>query len=43
MIDSPSEGKYFGGITAAPVFSEVVQRTLRLMNVAPDLPVKAMI
>ncbi|MFM9927215.1 penicillin-binding protein 2 [Variovorax sp. H27-G14] len=43
MIDEPSDGKYFGGIAAAPVFSEVVQQTLRLMNVVPDLPVKALI
>ncbi|MFM9928146.1 hypothetical protein VLK31_34610 [Variovorax sp. H27-G14] len=43
MIDEPSDGKYFGGISAAPVFSEVVQQTLRLMNFAPNLPVKALI
>ncbi|MDT4867148.1 Penicillin-binding protein 2 [compost metagenome] len=43
IIDDPSDGKYFGGIAAAPVFSEVVQQTLRLINVAPDLPAKAMI
>jgi cell division protein FtsI (penicillin-binding protein 3) len=34
MIDEPSNGQYFGGIVAAPVFSEVVQQTLRMMNVA---------
>ena len=39
MIDEPSKGVYFGGLVAAPVFSQVVQQTLRLMNVAPDLEV----
>jgi cell division protein FtsI (penicillin-binding protein 3) len=41
MIDEPSNGVYFGGDIAAPVFSEVVQQTLRMMNVPPDLDVKA--
>jgi cell division protein FtsI (penicillin-binding protein 3) len=40
MIDEPSNGKFFGGEVAAPVFSEVVQQTLRTLNVAPDLEVK---
>ncbi|SEA90272.1 penicillin-binding protein 2 [Variovorax sp. YR216] len=39
MIDEPSAGKYFGGLVAAPVFSQVVQQTLRILNVLPDLPV----
>jgi cell division protein FtsI (penicillin-binding protein 3) len=39
MIDEPSAGKYFGGLVAAPVFSQVVQQTLRIMNVLPDLAV----
>ncbi|MDM0031856.1 penicillin-binding protein 2 [Variovorax sp. J22P271] len=39
MIDEPSAGKYFGGLVAAPVFSAVVQQTLRILNVLPDLPV----
>ncbi|HSV59840.1 MAG TPA: penicillin-binding protein 2 [Variovorax sp.] len=43
MIDEPSAGKYFGGLVAAPVFSEVVQQTLRMMNVAPDLAVKPLV
>jgi cell division protein FtsI (penicillin-binding protein 3) len=37
MIDEPSAGKYFGGLVAAPVFSQVVQQTLRILNVMPDL------
>ena len=43
MIDEPSDGKYFGGIAAAPVFSEVVQQTLRMMGVQPDMSVKPQI
>mgnify|MGYP000435031892 CR=1 FL=1 len=39
MVDEPGKGVYFGGDVAAPVFSQVVQQTLRLMNVAPDLEV----
>jgi cell division protein FtsI (penicillin-binding protein 3) len=39
MIDEPSAGKYFGGDVAAPVFSELVQQTLRMMGVPPDLEV----
>ncbi|MDB5847581.1 MAG: cell division protein [Rhodoferax sp.] len=40
MVDEPSDGQYFGGIVAAPIFSEVVQQTLRMMGVAPDIDVK---
>jgi len=43
MVDEPSNGKYFGGDVAAPVFSEVVQQTLRTMGVQPDLEVKTQI
>ena len=43
MIDEPSNGVYYGGAVAAPVFSQVVQQTLRMMNVAPDLDVKPMV
>ncbi|MGJ7603511.1 peptidoglycan D,D-transpeptidase FtsI family protein [Variovorax sp. LT1R20] len=42
MIDEPGAGKYFGGLVAAPVFSQVVQQTLRILNVLPDLPVASM-
>lgn len=40
MVDEPSNGAYYGGVVAAPVFSELVQQTLRIMGVAPDLAVK---
>jgi cell division protein FtsI (penicillin-binding protein 3) len=43
MIDEPSAGQYFGGAVAAPVFSEVVQQTLRMMAVQPDMAVKPQI
>ena len=43
MIDEPRAGKFFGGDTAAPVFSQVVQQTLRTMGVQPDLDVKSQI
>ena len=43
MIDEPSAGQYYGGLVAAPVFSEVVQQTLRMMGVPPDLSVKPQI
>ena len=43
MVDEPTNGLHFGGDVAAPVFSQVVQQTLRMMNVAPDIDVKAQI
>ncbi|MEO6362919.1 MAG: penicillin-binding protein 2 [Caldimonas sp.] len=43
MVDEPSAGKWYGGDVAAPVFSEVVQQTLRMMGVQPDVDVKTQI
>ena len=43
MIDEPSQGSFYGGTVAGPVFSEVVQQTLRLMGVQPDMSVKPQI
>ncbi len=40
MIDEPTAGRYYGGDVAAPVFSETVQQTLRLLGIQPDVPVK---
>ena len=40
MIDEPSNGVYYGGDVAAPVFSQTVQQTLRMMGVQPDMMVK---
>ena len=43
MVDEPNNGKHFGGDVAAPVFSEVVQQTLRTLGVPPDLEVRPQI
>ena len=43
MVDEPTNGKYFGGDVAAPVFSETVQQTLRMMGVQPDMAVRPQI
>ena len=37
MVDEPTNGKYYGGEVAAPVFSQVVQQSLRALGVAPDV------
>jgi len=36
MIDEPRNGEHFGGLVAAPVFSQVMSGAMRLMDVAPD-------
>lgn len=36
MIDEPSDGRYYGGTVAAPVFSRVMEGTLRILNVPFD-------
>ena len=36
MIDEPRNGEYFGGLVAAPVFSQVMSGAMRLLDVAPD-------
>ena len=43
MVDEPTAGKWYGGEVAAPVFSDLVQHTLRMLGVAPDLDVKTQI
>ena len=43
MVDEPSAGQHYGGLVAAPVFSEVVSGALRLMNVAPDAPMEKIV
>ncbi|QHE75242.1 peptidoglycan D,D-transpeptidase FtsI family protein [Hydrogenophaga sp. PBL-H3] len=43
MVDEPSNGQYYGGLVAAPVFSETVQQTLRILGVQPDMSVKPQI
>ncbi|NOQ90408.1 MAG: penicillin-binding protein 2, partial [Gammaproteobacteria bacterium] len=36
MIDEPRNGEHFGGLVAAPVFSQVMSGAMRLLNIAPD-------
>lgn len=43
MIDEPSNGVYYGGAVAGPVFAETVQQTLRMMGLPPDMAVKPQI
>jgi cell division protein FtsI (penicillin-binding protein 3) len=38
MIDEPSNGQYYGGLVAAPVFSQVVAGALHILKVANDAP-----
>ena len=37
MVDEPGENYYYGGEVAAPVFSEVVSKSLKLLNISPDV------
>lgn len=43
MVDEPNNGVFYGGLVAAPVFSETVQQTLRILGVQPDMSVKPLI
>lgn len=36
MIDEPSQGQYYGGAVAGPVFSAIMGDTLRILNIKPD-------
>ena len=36
VINEPSNGEYYGGKVAAPVFSRVMAGALRLLNIPPD-------
>ncbi len=38
MLDEPSAGQYFGGVVAAPVFSQVMAGALRILHVPHDAP-----
>jgi len=38
MVDEPSNGKYYGGQVAAPVFAQVMAGSLRTLGVASDAP-----
>ena len=43
MVDEPTNGKFYGGDVAAPVFSETVAQTLRMLGVQPDMAIKPQI
>ena len=36
VIDEPTKGGYYGGLVAAPVFSDLMSNALRLLNITPD-------
>jgi cell division protein FtsI (penicillin-binding protein 3) len=36
MIDEPTQNGYYGGLVAAPVFSDVVSNALRILDIPPD-------
>lgn len=36
MVDEPTNGSYYGGDVAAPVFASVTANALRALNVPPD-------
>ena len=38
MLDEPGAGQYYGGAVAAPVFSNVMAGSLRLLGIKPDAP-----
>ena len=39
LVDEPSRGQYFGGEVAAPIFSSVVESSLRLLQTEPEVSV----
>jgi cell division protein FtsI (penicillin-binding protein 3) len=38
VIDEPGGEEYYGGQVAAPVYAEIVARTMRVLGIAPDDP-----
>ena len=40
VMDEPRQKPYYGGTWAAPAFSEIVEKTLKYLNVAPDKTIK---
>ena len=39
VVDEPKSAAVGGGSVAAPIFSRIAARSLRLLGVAPDAPV----
>jgi cell division protein FtsI (penicillin-binding protein 3) len=40
MLDQPAGREYYGGLVAAPVFAQVMQGALRMLNVPHDAPLE---
>jgi cell division protein FtsI (penicillin-binding protein 3) len=40
LIDEATDGEYYGGTIAAPVFADVMAGSLRILGVPPDAPMK---
>jgi cell division protein FtsI (penicillin-binding protein 3) len=38
LIDEPSDGGYYGGSVAGPVFAQIMAGSLRQLGLPPDLP-----
>ena len=38
MIDAPSAGHYYAGRVAAPVFADIMRKSLRVLHVPPTAP-----
>ena len=38
VLDEPGGDDYYGGVVAAPVFSDIVEGSLRVLGIAPDDP-----
>jgi len=36
MIDEPTVGSHFGGVVAAPVFSNVMTEVMKILNIPRD-------
>ena len=36
MLDEPEGDVYYGGDVAAPIYSNVAEQALRLLNIKPD-------
>ena len=40
LVDEPTDGEYYGGTVAAPVFADVMAGALHILGVPPDAPMK---
>ena len=43
MIDEATDGQYYGGAVAAPVFAKVMEGALRTLGAPPDAPMKPIV